>query len=193
MDDLIIEIVRDPIEAARVSEFVNTIAYNRHQASPPPPPDILFGAYYKRGVVGSAGLDFWDDKKDLPLKQHWRFDQTPLPCSPETTVQIGRWMAIRPGISFALLYAAAIFSRSRRKSYFIAEAKPKIIEVLRDAGFTAYRIENAALIMEKIYEGGRSYYLSDPPSLYMFDLAEMIEVAASKIKPPTQIHLEWPD
>ncbi len=173
-----------PSEIEEAWRLINQIAAERYHCRPPPLPQFLFGAFGDTGAItGAVGIDFWRRDGTLPLAAHWKFGPTPFPCTPDTTAQIGRWMAKAPGASFALLHRAGTFCRFCGKKYWIAEAKPKIIELLSRAGFPSYKVEGAVLLTDQTPEDGRGYYLEDPPALYMFVLEEMIEVSRQKLSP----------
>lgn len=175
METFAVRLLRDAPEIKESLEFINRIALAREGSSPPPPPQFLFGAYRDGKVVGTIGLEFGTEEKPLPLESHWEIERTktPLPFVEEAMVEIGRWMAERPGVSTALFFAATLFALSRGKQYCLAEMKPKIAEHSTGLGFIMLPVQGAKILIDQISESGRPYYLDNPPSLYMLRVEQM--------------------
>lgn len=182
MENIAISLLKEKDELAAALRFIDEIAFRWHKCRPPPPPQVLFGAYRGKEIVGTIALDFGDQDRPLPIERIWSFDadRTPLPFQREAIAQYGRWMAITPAVSSWLLYTATLYALSLGKKYFLAEAKTKIMERICALGFAFRRIENAMALTDRIPEEGRLYYSEDPPGLYMTRLEEMMTVAFSK-------------
>src|SRR3989338_2224676 len=95
---IIISHTTDPLLVGGALEFINAIALSRHNAIPPPPPEILFTATDAGRVVGTIALDFANSERPLPLEQIYSFPTPPFSeNSPRTAVaQYGRWMSTVP-------------------------------------------------------------------------------------------------
>lgn len=186
MRELIVRLICDDEEWSRALAFINEIAFESHRASPPPPPQYIFGAYCGDELVGTIGLDFGEVDRPLPIEAHWEFDRenTPLPFKREAMVEIGRWMASRRGVSTILFYAATIFALSHGRYYCIAEMKSKIAEhATSKLGYIMLPVQGARVLLERIREDGLPYYLDDPPSLYMLRVEQMHQ-AVRLVTPP---------
>ena len=186
-----IELAVTPEQKTEILEFITTVALELYGCEPSPPSPLIFAARQDGELAGAASLRFPDTAGGLTMRNHWDFNQSesPLPFESGQVAQISHWIAKKPGISLLLLYASALFSKTHGCSYWLAEAKPKIIEALKRSGFGAYRIEKARLLLEKVPDAGQAYYQGEPVSLYMFDLDDMIRICRSRLDPPINLAL----
>lgn len=191
---ILISLVEDKDSLLKALKFIEMVAFRSHRASPPPPPEALFAAYYRGEIVGTIGIEFGSNHKPLPIEGRWQFDRlkTPLPFHRNEIVEIGRWMATKPGVSAALFYAATFFALSRRKYYCMAEMKSKIAQHSTGLGFIMLPVQNAKIFLDKIPQSGLPYYTDDPPALYMLRLEQMHQSIKSHTPPLDAISFYFP-
>lgn len=181
-----------------ILHFIEEIALAREGSKPPPPPQMLFGAYQGNTIVGTISVDFGSDLNPFRLEDIWEFDKekTPLPFVRERIAQYGRWTATVPGASIALFYAATVFSKTHGKQFCLCEMKDPIARRLTEFGFVLLPIKNASLlpeaVRERMPEESRPYYLNHPlPYIYMMSLDQIEQAMQSHILPVRSLELSF--
>ncbi len=179
-----VALAKDPALIQNALLFINAIALEAHNASPPPPPKILFTAT-NGSIVGTIALDIGDESQQLPLEEIYQFITSPFSSEfqRKDVAQYGRWMCPGiPRISIALAYIATLYALHIGKTYGWFEAKPFIANRLSSIGMQLEEIPDATLLLRNVPEAGRSYYTEQPaPRIYRMRLEQFASALAGQV------------
>lgn len=136
----------------------------------PSAPDCLIAARVDSEIVGTIGINFANEH-GLRLERLYSFDHdaAPYPVDIARTVEIGRWVCDRDGISALLAHTAVEESIARGMAYGWCEHALPLHRVCRRFG-VVFRQVNATLESGRIEPCYANYYAQHDTKLYMFEL-----------------------
>lgn len=168
-------LVEHPQRKEEALEFIAR-TYRETFGTSPPPPQVLFAAWVDSQVVGTMGLDFSDEKGNVPLAYLYRFrrEQAPFPVDGPRTIQYGRWIATVRNISHILVYAATVYAIEQGKRYGWCAQKNGAAEVLIRMGIALRPVSGAVIIPSCVPKADTEYYCAGTaPKLYMVELRQV--------------------
>jgi len=84
-----------------------------------------------------------------------------------------QWMSTVKGISGPLMYIATMYALRHGKLYAVTELKERIARRAEELGWQVHAVKDARLLLDRIPEVGRGYYVTPPtPRLVMASLKE---------------------
>lgn len=179
----VISLVKTDQERTEALDFINKTAAKLYDCDPPPPPEVIFTAKEGAGIVGTVALELGSGQP-FPLEIIYEFDyqKTPWPFQRELIAQFGRWMATVRGISKSLMYKVTEHALLNGKIYGLTEVKEPVRLIVQNMGIELRPIPGARLLIEKIIEKERGYYLSLPsPNLFMVSLQQKLDALKTDV------------
>jgi hypothetical protein len=165
------EALRDSAVAFIAEEYAREFGTRPQNA-----PDHLFVATCGDEIVGTLGLNM--SYSSLPrLARVYRFDwdKAPYPVELGKIVEMGRWIAKRPGVADALLCAGVALAFAYGKSVGWCEQGTTLNRVCRAKGLALARVD-AELDLAQIDPSDMSFYKrTEGIGLYMFELRQWQE------------------
>ena len=181
---IVIDLVQNDKERQEALEFIDQ-KYLEIFETTPPLSQNLFTARCGVDIVGTMGTDFCNEKEKLRLEKIYQFDHhlTPFPVIRDQIAEYGRWVATVPDISKALLYAAIIHARSKRKIYGWCEHTDDVHRVATRFGIKFHNVPGAQLVLENVEKKNRIFYTTSAPlKFYMVLLLQAQEALKPKMQ-----------
>lgn len=168
------------------TRFMDERAFRAHGCKPPRVEGMVLVAYLEesKAVVGTIVLKTSNGNDKFPLEHTFSFEPTPLPVPFDRArfVQLYRWFSSVPHLSHILLYEAGVLATQMQKTWVIAQAKPRIIERLREFDIICHTVSRAQLLLQNISPEERHYYIEPPaPRLIIWDIAQMRDALEQRV------------
>jgi hypothetical protein len=163
--------------------------------TPPDEPDHLFVACVDRqdgelAIIGTIGISLWRPDKPIRLSRIYDFDwlQAPRPIVPETIFEYGRLIAIRGGVSKALIAAASQYALSSGRTSGWCEHTDAVHRICLSFGLSFFPV-HSVLLNAEIAQGDREFYRRNPTvQLYMTDTYAWVSALKDSV---TYKNSEW--
>ncbi len=163
----------DSTDRAEGLVYINE-QYQKAFGVSPSPPDHLLIAWNDSRIVGTIGINEWNESTGLRLAKLYSFDHhlCPFPIDLLRSVEFARWTSQSGGVACTLLHAATEFSLARGKKYVWCEHSPAVNRICRIYGIAFFSITDAILNQEAIEDHHRAFYDSTDVHLHVFILEQ---------------------
>ncbi len=178
-----------PDQSDRALEYVRAV-YRRKFGTEPKTlwPDCLV-AQDGQGIVGVMAMQF-SDGQAFELESQFLFDFEVLAHPRQKFVSFGRWVASKPGVGNALMFAGVQRALNCGRSHSLSCSKIETLRALHRRYGLRYDVLRFAINTRRIPAEDRNYFLSKPePRLCAASLQQWYDKLALAMRPSIKIHL----
>ncbi|CAN5741471.1 hypothetical protein BH11PAT2_BH11PAT2_00690 [soil metagenome] len=172
-----------PEELAAGLAFVNE-QYNKAFGVIPSAPDHLLVAYHASRIVGTIGINVWNEETGLRLAKLYSFDHVnfTIPIDLPRSVEFARWACESSGVACTLLHAATCFALKLNKRYVWCEHSLAVNRICRKYGIVFHPITDATLNINAIEKYHQAFYDSTDARLFLFSLEQARPALAAYVE-----------